>query len=109
MSTAGIDMGAQFIKAVIVDDSKIIGQSIAPTGFEPLESAQKALDEAVTNAGITREDVKKIIATGAGRKSVNFADSNIRLFLQTLRQGLAMLSLHLSDRGHLAGNCLRSD
>jgi len=77
MSTAGIDMGAQFIKAVIVDDSKVVGRSIVPTGFDPLEAAQKALDEAIANAGITRDDVKKIISTGAGRKSVKFADSNI--------------------------------
>ena len=77
MNTAGIDMGAQFIKAVIVADSKVVGRSIVPTGFDPLSAAQKALDEAIANAGITREDVKKIIATGAGRKSVKFADSNI--------------------------------
>ena len=77
MSTAGIDMGAQFIKAVIVDDSKVVGRSIVPTGFDPLQAAQKALDESIKNAGITREDVKKIIATGAGRKSLTFADSNI--------------------------------
>lgn len=77
MSTAGIDMGAQYIKAVVVDDGKVIGRSTVPTGFEPLEAAQKALAEAIAQAGVSREDVKKIMATGAGRKGVTFADSNI--------------------------------
>ena len=77
MSNAGIDMGAQFIKVVIVDDGKIVGRSMVPTGFEPLEAAKKALDEAIKKAGISRDDVKKIVATGAGRKSLTFADSNI--------------------------------
>jgi benzoyl-CoA reductase subunit D len=77
MSSAGIDMGAQFIKVVITDDGKVRGRSIVPTGFDPLESAQKALDDAIKDAGITRDDVKHIIATGAGRKSVSFADRSI--------------------------------
>jgi activator of 2-hydroxyglutaryl-CoA dehydratase len=47
MITAGIDMGAKTIKVVIVEDNKALGQSIIPTGFEPLESAQKALEEAI--------------------------------------------------------------
>jgi benzoyl-CoA reductase subunit D len=77
MSSAGIDMGAQFIKVVIVDDGKVQGRSIVPTGFDPLESAQKALDNAIKDSGVTRDDVKQIIATGAGRKSVSFADRSI--------------------------------
>ena len=77
MSTAGIDMGAQYIKVVIVEDGKILGRSITPTGFDPLEAAQGALHEAIAQAGISRDDVKRIVATGAGRKSVSFADSNI--------------------------------
>ena len=77
MSTAGIDMGAQYIKVVVVEDGKVLGRSIAPTGFDPLEAARKALDEAIAQAGISRDDVKRIVATGAGRKSVSFADSNI--------------------------------
>ncbi|MCJ7520686.1 MAG: acyl-CoA dehydratase activase [Dehalococcoidia bacterium] len=77
MSIAGIDMGAQSIKVVIVEDGKIQGRGIVPTGFEPLESAQKALDKAIEDAGISREDVKQIIATGAGRKSVSFAHRSI--------------------------------
>ena len=77
MITAGIDMGAQAIKVVLLDGEKVLARTIELTGFEPIESAQKALDDAIKEAGISRDDVKKIIATGAGRKSVSFADSNV--------------------------------
>ncbi|MEE8471093.1 MAG: acyl-CoA dehydratase activase [Dehalococcoidia bacterium] len=77
MTTAGIDMGAQAVKVIILGDGKILAQSTTPTGFQLLESAEKALDEAMKQAGITRDAVKSVVATGAGRKSVTFADSTI--------------------------------
>jgi benzoyl-CoA reductase subunit D len=77
MITAGIDMGAQVVKVVIVDDGKVLARVWAYTGFEPVESARKALDDAIKQAGVSREDVKSIAATGAGRKSVDFADRTV--------------------------------
>lgn len=77
MITAGIDIGAKTVKVVIVKDNKAVGQSIILTGFEPLEAAQKALEEAIKQAGISRSDIKRIFATGAGRKSISFADHNV--------------------------------
>jgi activator of 2-hydroxyglutaryl-CoA dehydratase len=46
MITAGIDMGAKTAKVVIVKDNKVLGSSLIPTGFDPLEAAEKAMDEA---------------------------------------------------------------
>jgi len=77
MITAGIDMGSKTIKIVIVKDNKVVARSILPTGFEPVESAQKGLEEAIKQAGISRSDIKKIYATGAGRKTIPFADHNV--------------------------------
>ena len=77
MITAGIDMGAQSIKVVILDDGKVLARSITFTGFEPLESAKAALDNAIKDAGISREDIQSIVATGAGRRAVDFADKSI--------------------------------
>ncbi len=77
MITAGIDMGAQSVKVVIVGDGKVLARSILATGFAPLEAAQSALEEAVKQAGIARGDIGTIVSTGAGRKSVSFADKNI--------------------------------
>jgi len=77
MITAGIDMGAKTIKAVIVKDNKIVARSMNPTGFEPVQTAEKTLEEAIKQAGISRGDIKKIFTTGAGRKSIPFADNSI--------------------------------
>ena len=77
MVTAGIDMGAWFVKTVILSDGKVIGRSMVSTGFEPLEAAKKGLDQAIKQAGIKREEISTIVSTGAGRKSVDFADKNV--------------------------------
>ncbi len=79
MITAGIDMGAKTIKVVIVKDNKIVARSMNPTGFEPVETAEKTLQEAIKQAGILRGDIKKIFTTGAGRKSIPFADNSVLL------------------------------
>ncbi|MFC1993926.1 acyl-CoA dehydratase activase [Chloroflexota bacterium] len=75
MITAGIDMGAQTVKVVILSDGQIIGSSVSMVGFDLLESAQKTLDEAINTAGISRDDIKRITATGSGRKSITIADN----------------------------------
>ena len=77
MISAGIDMGAQSVKVVILGNGKVLAHSLVPTGFEPLEAAQTALDEAIKGAGISRDDIERVAATGAGRKSATFADSSI--------------------------------
>jgi benzoyl-CoA reductase subunit D len=77
MVTAGIDMGAQSVKTVILSDGKVIARSIVSTGFEPVEAAKKGLAQAIAEAGMKREDIGKIVSTGAGRKSVDFADNNV--------------------------------
>ena len=77
MITAGVDMGAQSVKVVILGDGKILAHSLVSTGFEPLAAAQTALDEAIKVAGISRDDIERVVATGAGRKSATFADSSL--------------------------------
>ena len=74
MIVAGVDVGSVATKAVIISDDKIIGKAKVLTGFEQRESATKALEEAIKNAGIRRSDIKRIGATGAGANTVDFAD-----------------------------------
>jgi predicted CoA-substrate-specific enzyme activase len=77
MITAGVDMGADAVKVVILSDGNILSRSLGSTGFDPLGAAQRALDDAINEAGITRDDIKSIVSTGAGRKTVAFADKSI--------------------------------
>jgi benzoyl-CoA reductase subunit D len=74
MITMGIDLGAKYIKVVIMNEGIIIGKSNILAGFEVGKSAQKALDEAMNEAGITKDDIEKTISTGVGEKLAPFYD-----------------------------------
>ncbi len=64
--TAGIDSGSTTTKAVIMKDNKIIGVGWGPTN-EVLESAEKALVEALEMAKIDRSEIQALGTTGYGR------------------------------------------
>jgi benzoyl-CoA reductase subunit D len=77
MITAGIDMGAKYIKVVILKDGVIQGKAIATTGFEPTASASRCLDQAATESGIDISSIDHITSTGAGRKAAPNINSDI--------------------------------
>lgn len=72
MITAGIDMGAKYVKAVIMKDGKLLGKGIILSGKNKEESAKAAFDEALKGAGLKAENVEKIAATGVNRGRVPF-------------------------------------
>lgn len=74
MITAGIDMGAQAAKAVILKESKVAGQAATLVGWDTKAAANRALEEACRKAGIDRSQIQKTVATGVGRRDVPFAN-----------------------------------
>ena len=77
MITAGIDMGSKTIKVVILKDGEIDGKSMESAGFPGLEVAEKVFGEALAQAGLVRDEVEGIVATGAGRKNAPFTESDL--------------------------------
>jgi benzoyl-CoA reductase subunit D len=77
MITAGVDCGAKNTKVVILKDGDIISKSSVLSGFDQKGAAQQAFDEALSKAKLTKDDVKHITATGAGKKEVDFANSTV--------------------------------
>ena len=78
MAIAGIDVGSQTTKAVIADDSgRIIGRSHIPTKIDLGGAAERALEDACKNGGLTRSQLHYIAATGYGRFQVEFRDLQI--------------------------------
>lgn len=70
----GIDSGSTSTELVAIDqDKNIIKNIIVRTGANALEGAKKALEK----SGIDKNDISYIVATGYGRKNINFADDNI--------------------------------
>jgi len=64
--TAGIDSGSTTTKAVIMQDDTIIGKGWVPT-IKVIESAEKAFEKALEEAGIKRDDIQALGTTGYGR------------------------------------------
>jgi len=72
---AGIDVGTTMTKAVIVDaEKKVIGSFIQRSGTDLAAAATAALEKAMAQAGVTRDRIRAIVATGYGRRNVQFAD-----------------------------------
>jgi len=74
---AGVDVGSLGSKAVIMADGKIVGHSILRTGLRAEENGLNALNAALENAGLKREDIKFIVGTGYGRISAPYADKTV--------------------------------
>ncbi len=68
--TAGIDAGAKNTKVVILRDGEVIGRGTTLTGFEQVEAVEKALSMALEAAGIGRDQIQRIVGTGAGRSNI---------------------------------------
>jgi predicted CoA-substrate-specific enzyme activase len=70
---AGIDVGAKNVHAVLIKDGEVVARASVASGFDHEESAERGLAEAASIAGIRREDIELVAATGAGRKALTFA------------------------------------
>jgi benzoyl-CoA reductase subunit D len=77
MITAGIDCGAKNTKTIILKDGKIIGRGSTTTGFDQEKAVEDSLANAISDSGVKREDVEKIVGTGSGKKSVTMADDTV--------------------------------
>lgn len=64
--TMGVDSGSSTTKAVVMRDNEIIGTGWLPT-TAVLQSADDAVAQALSVAGVTRDDLQAIGTTGYGR------------------------------------------
>jgi benzoyl-CoA reductase subunit D len=78
MITAGIDVGIENVKVVILKDGKMLAARQASAGgVNRGIAAEKVWQEALKKAGISASDVSKVIATGQGKYDVGFANGNV--------------------------------
>ena len=78
MATAGVDIGSATTKTVILDtDGQILGTTIVPTGNNSRIAADQSLDRALASAGLTRDELDCIAATGYGREIAAFTQVRI--------------------------------
>jgi len=79
MVFAGIDAGSRAVKVVVVDaaDGRVLSGKMHDQGVEQEALAADLLDQALHEAGHTRADLARVIATGYGRNQITFADSTV--------------------------------
>jgi len=72
MKVAGIDVGAKFVKVILMDNGNIIAKSNKLVGFDQKKSIEEAYQEALDKGDLKQEDISYITATGSGRTEVAF-------------------------------------
>lgn len=75
---AGIDSGSSSTDVVILDkDKKMVTGVILPTGAGAAVGAERALEQALEQAGLARGDIDAIVTTGYGRTAIQDGDKSI--------------------------------
>lgn len=75
---AGIDSGSTSTDVVILDkDCHIVTGIILPTGAGAAVGAERALEEALKEAGLEKEDIDALVTTGYGRGAIQSGDKSI--------------------------------
>ena len=74
MVYAGIDIGSNTAKAALINENRVLGTHVIPTGYNPLNAGLTVFKILLEKLKISKKDVAAIISTGYGRASINFAD-----------------------------------
>ncbi len=72
--TAGIDVGSVSTQAVVMVDGKLYCYSNMRTGSDSPDSANRAIDWALKDTGLTLDKIEYSVGTGYGRVNVPFAN-----------------------------------
>jgi predicted CoA-substrate-specific enzyme activase len=118
-----LDVGAITIKSVLMKDNKIIGYNLATTGMRPRDEARELLEKNLQKRNLDYGNVDRIVATGHGRHSLDFApikkseitcnakganrlNDNCRMVIDIGGQGIRVIEL--DEKGEVA-NFLTND
>jgi len=67
MITAGIDCGAKNVRVLVLGDGKLLGKGKTAADMDTAAAAERAFDEALAAADLTRDEVTRVLATGTGK------------------------------------------
>lgn len=91
VTTAGIDMGIQAVKVVILKDGAVAARAKAFSGFEPTKAAEQSFAEALKNANISKEEVSMALATGSGMEMAPNVKGTISMTGADARAGVFLM------------------
>ena len=75
---AGIDIGSTYTKAIVLNDRReVVGTAVRRTGFKLAQAAEAAFEELLKSSGLERAAVTYVAATGYGRYTVPFRNTQL--------------------------------
>jgi predicted CoA-substrate-specific enzyme activase len=77
MVTAGVDVGAITAKAAVFGDGELLATAVILAGYDRAAAARQVLDQVLAQAGLAREQVARLAATGYGRVQVPGSDRTV--------------------------------
>jgi predicted CoA-substrate-specific enzyme activase len=77
MISVGIDVGSISAKAAVLDDGRLLGSRVILTGYNAGKAGQAVFRELLAELGVAADRVDRIVATGYGRNSLDFAHKAI--------------------------------
>lgn len=77
MIVAGIDVGGKNVHVVLMKDGMILAKGEAPTGIKKAEATEQLYHEVLQQAGLKRENVERVVASGSAGRRVTFAQGVI--------------------------------
>jgi predicted CoA-substrate-specific enzyme activase len=72
MISAGVDVGSKNLHLVIIQDGRMVTKARGPVGTNKAEAADALYNGALTAVGLTRGDVRQVVATGIFGRQVPF-------------------------------------
>ena len=77
MTVAGVDIGSLTAKAVLLQEGRIVARSLVMTGHNSRLAGRRAFELALEEAGLAEGALERVVATGYGRLSVDFATEQV--------------------------------
>ena len=88
MITAGLDLGTQSVKVVIVKNGEMLARSKAFSGFDPAKAAEQVLGEALKQASLSMSDIAHVTATGSGMEMAANSNSTVSMMGADAKAGI---------------------
>lgn len=77
MIVAGCDVGSLTTKAVVMRGKRVLGSVLDRSKTKPWEAAKRIMDQAIAEAGPTKDDIQFCVGTGYGRDKLAFVDDTV--------------------------------
>lgn len=88
----GVDFGSTTAKTVILDlKGRIVSSNVAHMGAVSGEGLKASIEGALSQAGLTQDDIGRTVSTGYGRRMIDIADKNYTEITCHARGAVAMV------------------